>query len=534
MHPKLDEAKAAFIVQPSMFTAYTGTKIDVATQVQMVGAFLWLSAYVKRLIPGFKTAIFDMGIRDNRQAMAWKGLVRFLIEEKPKFVCLTVTTPVYYEAKLAGIIAKWVLGPESIVIHGGVHASGGLNRRLPVESLVDSMCDVVVIGEGEKTFGEICQQKARAEIKGIAYRKDDRRRMMIDVDGIITRLANGEGAYAVQKDAVLSDEPEIEFTPPRPKMRRDELDALPFQDLELYEFWRYRNPRLIARSHPLIQLETSRGCPSECSFCSASYDQYRVFSADRVLAELVHYKAFGIKEVRIVDDQFLASVKRAEEIAEKVLAAGLKFDFNLAAGIRADRCSRRFLEHFKRAGLYQVACGFESGDQGALDSIKKDLDVEQSIEAMEMFRAVGIEVVGFFMIGTPGETFRSMRATFEFAKRLMPDYAKVTVCMPFPDTPLFAEYERKGLIKKPERWDLYNVHRAADVYTHPNPELTPQVLKSWYNRFYWEFYSRPRYLARQFRNSFRDGSLGWKASTAARVFFPRLFYSNPIDELRTG
>jgi radical SAM superfamily enzyme YgiQ (UPF0313 family) len=254
-------------------------------------------------------------------------------------------------------------------------------------------------------------------------------------------------------------------------------------------------------------------------------------SADRVLEELKYYQHHGIKEVRIVDDQFLASIKRAEDIAEKILQAGIKFDYNLATGIRADRCSRKFLEHFKRAGLYQAACGFEAGDQEALDSIKKDLDLEKSHEAMELFRKVGIEVVGFFMIGAPAETIHSMRRTFEFAKKLLPDFAKITICIPFPDTPLYNQYEKQGLIKKPERWDQYNIHQAAGVYTHPNPELTPEVLGEWYRRFYWEFYSNPQYVWQQIKKSVRNGSVGWKAATATKVFFPR-FFTSPVEYSR--
>jgi anaerobic magnesium-protoporphyrin IX monomethyl ester cyclase len=527
MRPRLDVKKTAFITQPSMFTAYTGTRIDVATQIYPIQAFMWLSAYVKKVIPGFKTTVCDMGVMDQRNAWAWKEYVRFLQQERPRYVCFTVTTPIYYEAKLAGIIAKQILGPDVIVVHGGVHAS-----HLYHESLTDSMCDVVVRGEGEITFAEICEGKLFKEISGIAYRTDQRREMFITADEIVGRLEKGESAYAIQCHAVASYEPEVVVNSSRRQMRRDELDQLPFQDLELYKLWRYRNSRIIAKSHPLIQYETSRGCPEQCSFCSAATDNYRILSADRVVEELRYYSDHGIKEVRFNDDQFLASVPRAEEIAEKVLQSGLRFDFNLAAGIRADKCSRKFLEHFKRAGLYQAAAGFESGDQESLDSIKKNLNLERSIEAMAMFREVGIEVIGFFMIGTPADTFRSMQATIDFAKRLMPDYGKVTICIPFPDTPLYHEYDQQGLINKPERWDLYNIHRAADVYTHPNPKLTPEVLNAWYRKFYREFYSNPRYIAKQVSRSWRNGSFAWKAELAVRTFIPSAFRSSTIDDLR--
>jgi len=158
----LNENKIAFVVQPSMFRAYTGTRINSATQVYPIQAFLWLSAWLKKI--NFATTVFDMGVRDTRDANCWKEFIRFLLAERPKFICCTVTTPIYYEAKLIGIIAKQILGPEVVVVHGGVHATA-----LYKESLTDSMCDVVVLGEGELTLGEICQGKPYKEIRGIAY-----------------------------------------------------------------------------------------------------------------------------------------------------------------------------------------------------------------------------------------------------------------------------------------------------------------------------------------------------------------------------
>ncbi len=521
--PRLNENKIAFVTQPSMFRAYTGTRINAATQVYPIQAFLWLSAWLKKL--GFERMVFDMGVREPQDAQCWKEFIQFLIEERPKFICCTITTPIYYEAKLIGIIAKQVLGPGVIVIHGGVHATA-----LYKESLTDSMCDIVVLGEGELTIGEICQGKPRKDIRGIAYREDDGRYMTITVDQILSRLAKGEEAYFVQQNAVVSVDSHIQTGLPRPLMSTQQLNDLPFQDLDLYDIRRYRNPRIIVKSHPFIQFETSRGCPFACDFCSAE-DDYRVLSPDRVIEEMKYYRDYGIKELRITDDQFLTNVRRGEIIAEKMLSAGLHFDINLGNGVRADRCTKKFLELFKRAGLYQAGAGFESGDQDTLDSMRKSLDIDKSLSVMELFREVGIEIVGFFIFGAEKETLASMQKTINFAKALLPDYAKVTVYTPFPDTQAYARWKRRGLIVS-ERWDNYNIHKAAGVYRHPNPELTPNVLTEWYKKFYRDYYSNPAYIKRQFVKSIKDRSIFWKIPTALRTFFPRIFKTSPLDNVK--
>src|SRR3989338_10593930 len=83
--PRLNEKKIAFVTQPSMFRAYTGTRINAATQVYPIQAFLWLSAWLKKL--GFKRTVFDMGVRETSMARCWIEFIQFLIEEKPKFIC---------------------------------------------------------------------------------------------------------------------------------------------------------------------------------------------------------------------------------------------------------------------------------------------------------------------------------------------------------------------------------------------------------------------------------------------------------------
>ena len=533
----LDEKKVLFITPPSAFSAYTGTAINAATQIYPYLSYQYLSAWLKKLDMGFKTAALDMGIERN----PWFNLPSFLLREKPKYLGLSFTTPLFYEAKLIGLIAKDLLGPDLVVIHGGVHVSS-----LPEESLRDTMCDVVVLGEGEVTFGEICQGKPFPEILGVAYRTDTNREQLLSTQDILRRLINGESIYDIQTGAVISGESNarkiydiqtgavisgessIRKTPPRGFIRSKEnrsLDMLPFPDMELFNIRRYKNPRIIAVDYPIQQVETSRGCPFTCNFCSAE-DTYRVFSPDYTVAMYEYLVRYcGVRELRVIDDQFLTHVKRGKIIAEKMLQKGLVVPWNMANGVRADRVDREFLDLARRSGCYQLGAGFESGDQDSLDSIQKSLNIEKSYECMRMIKEADIEVVGFFMIATPSDTERTMQKTIDFAKELMPDFAKVTVCIPFPDTRLFADYKRKGLILS-EKWDDYNIHKAVGIYRHPNG-LTPEVITKYYWKFYLEFYGNPAYLDWFVPKSFANGSAVWKARTAAKLVLAKVAPDDP-------
>jgi len=520
VHPELDEKKVAFIVVPKMFRDYTGTRINAVTQVYPIQAYLWLSAWVKKL--GFKTTVFDMGILDWNSS--WAKLVQFLLRERPKYIGLTVTTTLYYESKLVGTLAKYFLGPNVVIIHGGVHASA-----LPEESLTDSMCDIVVVDEGELTLGEICQGKPLKEILGVAFREgagEDTRLITATGHDIVSRLVKGEAAYDVQMGLVIdTGRPQIVKNPFRPYMKTSGLDSLPFPDIDLYDFDKYHNPRIIARKHPLMIYETSRDCPYTCNFCS-SKGKYRVISPERVIETMKYFKSRGIKEIRITDNQFLANASRGKEIVREMIRANLGFAGNLGNGVRADRCDAEFIDLAKRAGFYQIGVGFEAGDQESLDSINKRLDLEASFRCAELIKKAGIELVGFFMIGTPADTRKTMQKTINFAKKIMPDLAKVTICIPFPDTKLFALYNSAGLITS-RKWDDYNIHRSARVFRHPNPDLTPDVLTEYYEKFYREFYLNPGYLLWAGLKSIRDGSVFRKAYYGVKTFFPRLISGDP-------
>lgn len=512
---------ALFITPPSSFTAYTGTRINAAVQHYPILCYKYLSSYVKyhlsrRVFEG--TRVLDMGIEKD----PWLLLPRVLREVRPRIVAMTSTTPLFYEVRLIGMIAKAVLGPDVIVVHGGIHPSA-----LPEESLEQTMCDAVVTDEGEITFKEICEGRPFDEITGIVWRRDNNRRVARDASAIIADILAGTPPFQINGIADDEQGKEIVVNLPRPLMKNAELDALPFADMDLYDERRYRNPRMISKGWPMMLMETSRGCPFHCSFCSAD-DAYRTMSPERVIAEMKEIKRRGYTEVRFVDDQFATNMKRAKRIFERMLEEGLHFHMNFGNGVRADRIDTELLMLGKRAGLYQVGIGFESGDQIALDSMHKGLKDgwNTGVRCMEMIRKVGIESVGFFMFGAAGDTEESLNRTIAYAKLLRPDYAKVTISMPFPDTRLFAEFERKGLIRH-RRWDLYNIHQVTGVYEHPNG-LSSELLKFYYNLFYREYYllNWP-FIWRRALKGIKDRTVFSDLWYGFRTFFPGISVGDP-------
>ena len=464
---------------PSAFSTYKGTKVDVYVQLYPVLSLACLAAMLRER--GSGVSILDLGI----EQYPWQVLEAKLSESKPRIIGVTCTTPLYPEVVQLSRAIRQRVGNGTVLVVGGPHPSA-----LPAESLLESDFDIAVVGEGDETMVEIAEGKKLSDIKGIFYR-------------------DGEG---------------ISSTAPRERIK--DLDALPFPALDLFDVKRYRCSRLVSRKTPMSDLMTSRGCVFNCSFCGKKVFGRRFISKspEKVIEEIKHTLSLGFKEIRVVDDMFTTNMDRAKTICEMILRERLRFPWNLAAGLRVECIDEEFLRLAKRAGLYQVSIGFESGDQDCLDSIGKGITLEQSMRAMHMVKKVGLESVGFFMLGLPAESEESMKKTINFAVKLMPDFAKVTILMPLPDARLFWEWERQGLIKS-RNWREYKLHGGGAVYQHPT--LDREKLEQYYDLFYRRFYLNPKYLLRRAGIAISRGTFFLELYYGAKTFLPSVFGPHP-------
>ena len=160
---------------------------------------------------------------------------------------------------------------------------------------------------------------------------------------------------------------------------------------------------------------------------------------------------------------------------------------------------KELLRHMKQAGCYAVAYGIESASPEIIKTLHKDITLEQVEEAVRDSREAGLQVIGYFMLGSPGETPETIRQTIDFAKRLKVDFAQFSVTTPFPGTELYDIYmqDRKESIS----WDSF-VYAGTDNPTTPvfeSDKLSRDDLKIWLRRAYREFYLRPAYFWQRLR-----------------------------------
>ena len=140
--------------------------------------------------------------------------------------------------------------------------------------------------------------------------------------------------------------------------------------------------------------------------------------------------------------------------------------------------------------------GIESGVDLLLGNVNKKITTKKVRTGVENARNAGIQTVGLFMIGMPGETPEMTKETVEFAVDLDLDFAKFAITVPFPGSKLFEDRWQKDLFR--DDWENYttfnpdtrNIVIASDVQS---PE---QLLESLRDATF-RFYMRPRLIARQ-------------------------------------
>jgi hopanoid biosynthesis associated radical SAM protein HpnJ len=283
----------------------------------------------------------------------------------------------------------------------------------------------------------------------------------------------------------------------------ENLDELPWvtkvyqRDLDIT---RYNVPFLL---HPYIALYTSRGCPALCTFClwpqTHSGHRWRVRSAEDVAAEVrFALEAFpGLKEIFFDDDTFNYQKARTIELCRKLKP--LKFTWSCTSRVTTDY---ETLKAMKEAGCRLMIVGYESGDPQILKNIKKGATLEMARRFTRNAKELGIAIHGDFIVGLPGETRETLRRTIEFAKSLDVETIQVSIAHPYPGTEFYDYVQRHGLLTLDPMTD----DRGHQLPNIRYPGLDRAELVDWVERFYGEYYFRPRVIWRLARRAVFDGA----------------------------
>jgi radical SAM superfamily enzyme YgiQ (UPF0313 family) len=300
--------------------------------------------------------------------------------------------------------------------------------------------------------------------------------------------------------------------PPRPAI--EDLDKLPFPARDLVDRDAYFNPKLGAR--PCTAVLTSRGCPHRCRYCvpcamsfarelegrrvspDGKKPPVRLRSAGNVIAELEQLAKEGYRAISFIDDEFVWSAERTEELCAAVGRLG----FRWGCLARPDYLDERSVAALAKARCRYVDLGAESFVQAILDDIGKDLKIADAERAVRLLKTAGVPVKLNVLIGASVlETRETIEETIRKTIELDPDAAMFGVCNPFPGTPYWDYAAKQGLLTGPE-YRPVDVQRESSVRL---PHLSPEELVAAVRRANRRFYLRPRVIL---RNVFKSRSLG--------------------------
>jgi radical SAM superfamily enzyme YgiQ (UPF0313 family) len=171
----------------------------------------------------------------------------------------------------------------------------------------------------------------------------------------------------------------------------------------------------------------------------------------------------------------------------------------------------------KEAGCRLLIAGFESADQAILDRIDKGTQSEQAGQFMADARRAGLLVHGCFVLGNPGETYASMQATLEFAKKLDPDTVQFFPMIVYPGTSMYRWASENHYLRS-ENYNEWLMAEGLHNSVVDIPGLEGREVVQFCNYARREFYLRRNYIFRKLIQSFTSGHEAKRNIKAFRRF----------------
>ncbi len=390
----------------------------------------YLASYLVDL--DVKLEILDTKVKN----LNYKQIKKKIEKYKPDIVGISVIVSAainicYDIAKMAKDINK-----NCIVVLGGRHPS-----ILTEETLKVNEVDIVVRGEGELTFRELIIKGTPDDIKGISYK------------------SNGKIIHNPDR-AVIKDLGNLRY-PAR-------------------QFTKNNKYKLLSVRTEIV--ETSRGCPYNCKFCTTphfSNGLWRPLPIEKIITELkMISQNRKISDILFVDDNFTADTKRIEKLCDRIIECKKNKkinDFKFIAQVRVDSLAKspQMVKKMAEAGFCVVFIGIESINEKTLKDLRKGFEFNKVLKALKVIHKYNIIAIGNIIIGVDlNATEEEIRKKINFMKKIDIDILSFSVLTPFPGTDTMKELEEKNLIITKD-WSLYSTNYPV-IKTN---KLSPKKLR---------------------------------------------------------
>lgn len=286
-----------------------------------------------------------------------------------------------------------------------------------------------------------------------------------------------------------------------------------------------------ANQYLFHQLQTTRGCPFRCRFCSVpdiSGQDFRFKPVACVVNEIRSLpKSRGPiasgKPLYIVDDNFISRVRYTKELLRALIPLREKGELpswsaETTLNVAVDE---EMLDLFEKAGCATLIIGFESVTEASLAAMDKPVNFCLTYQdAVERIHARGMTVIGNFIVGFDTDTTAVFKQTLDFVQKTGILYPFFSILTPMPGTKLFDDFASQGRLDHQD-WERYDTRH---VVMQP-AQMTRDQLMDGYVWLYEQSYGSDKLwdrMERHWRQRPRGSNLIEKAFIAARLA-PEMF-----------
>jgi radical SAM superfamily enzyme YgiQ (UPF0313 family) len=450
---------------------------------------LWMFLLKSLTPPGHEVLLID----GNARAMNEEDLVLFVREQDIKLVGIGAMTRMIAKAYR---MADAIRAAGVPVVMGGPHVT-----EVPHEALgrdgAPRHADAVALGEADETWPEIVKDAANGRLKEI---------------------------YAPVDDEGKDRKPSLQPYP-----------SIPWETMDLDQF--NLVPKLVAPmlrrlgggwgTFRLIPIESGRGCPYGCEFCTVTGffgDSIRFRTNESVVNELLRLKARAASErgqiaVFFIDDNFAINIKRTKSLLRDIIAAGAQMNWvaQISANLLRDE---ELVDLIAASGGKWIFIGMESIDSANLADANKSFNKPGEYSAvLERLARRHIHAITSFIFGMDNDTPGTAERTLQHIRSWPPGLPVFGTLIPFPATPLYKKLESAGRLTRPQHWLDFRPFQMA----HTPLKMSIEQAQAEVNRAWANSYS-PESIASAV-NSISDKHIGHRINILiARLCFRGIYF----------
>ncbi len=362
---------------------WVGTTIPYEVHIPPLG-LMYLASYARKALPGVEFRIVESSLSSpDLSSVNDDRFIRILNEFQPDVV--GIRSIAFFLEELQRIASLVRAHSDATLVAGGPIVQA-YKRRLFQE--VPEL-EIAVKGEGERVFADLLSGAPIPSIAGLLYRTDD----------------------GVAENGVAENEDQSEVA---------DIDSIPFPAYDLLDLDQYQRQLSYAYNHRRQGiLLTSRGCAYHCTFCFTHWKGIRLRSAANIFEEIKQlHDQHGIEDFYVVDDIFNVDSKRALNLFDLIVAAGLKLRLYFVNGLRADITSEEFVDRALEAGAVWFTYAVESGTDEIQRLVKKRLDLGKARRVIAYTQRQNVAVNVSTMYGFPTETLELAQRTLDWLSEL--------------------------------------------------------------------------------------------------------------------